>query len=277
MSYGLEQYGIDPYGSTDSSVAGGLSIVGAKPVSTHTIRVTLAKEPQAISSQLPGDVFNPRTWTVVRLDSGVGFTVMEVVAITSNLEYEIRLLEALGSSNVQHQVSSETLLGEDGGLIENPMFHNFFGLLDASQSTPERRAAQDKYAIRDIFNPQGLLPSGSTGGVYTVATDGDYQLHGGTDFARKMILRRMMTTRGGFSHLPGFGVGLRVKEPLPSGDLISLQKDIEDQVKLEPEVDKVKVSVSQNKNALTIVVLARLKTTGQQISVPVSTPFGANF
>ena len=113
--------------------------------------------------------------------------------------------------------------------------------------------------------------------MYKVSNDGDYQLHGGTDFVRKMIFRRLMTAKGGFRFLPDFGVGLRVKEPLPIGNLISLQKEIEDQVKLEPEVDKVRATVTQDQNHLTVTVFARLKQTGQQLSLPLSIPFGVSF
>lgn len=278
MSYGLEQYGLDSYGSNAAALLGGFGIINAIPVSTHVIRVNLSQDPQAISSQLPGDVLNPLTWKVVRTDTGVGFTVLEITPTPDNTEWDIRVLEPLASSNIVHQIATETLLDKNQNPLANPpAIADFTGVLDASLSTPARKAANQKFAIRDLNNPQASLPSGSTGGVYTISKDGDYQLHGGTDFVRKLIFRRLMTTRGAFRFLPGFGVGLKVKEPVPTGDLITLQKQISEQVKLEPEVDRVRVSVAQNENQLTVVVQARLKLTGQQISVPFITPFGANF
>lgn len=276
MSYGSEEYGIDAYGSNAAANAVPLSISEASPVSTHSIRVNLAAEPQHISAQLEGDALNPRTWKVVRMDTGVGFTVLSIEPTCARLCWDIRVLEALASSNIQHEISSETLLDKNQNLISAPTSATFYGLLDASLATHERTAANQGFAIRDLSNPQASLPSGSTGGVYTVA-NGDYKLHGGTDFVRKLILRRLMTIRGGFRFLPGFGVGLQVKQPVPAGDLISLQKEIEDQVKLEPEVDKVRVSITQDENNLTIVVQARIKLTGQQISVPLVTSFGSTF
>ncbi len=277
MSYGLEQYGLDAYGSNAAALSG-FGILRAVPVATHVVRMHLSEVPQSISSQLPGDVLNPLTWQIIRTDTGVGFTILEISPTPNTRQWDIRVLEPLASSNITHQVATATLIDELGGpLTDPPSIVSFAGILDASLSTPERTAANQKFAIRDLNNPQAALPSGSSGGVYTIGQDGDYQLHGGTDFVRKLIFRRLMTTPGAFRFLPNFGVGLRVKEPLPSGDLITLQKEISEQVKLEPEVDKVRVSVAQNNNQLTVVVQARLKLTGQQISVPFITPFGANF
>jgi hypothetical protein len=273
MSYGIEQYGIDPYGSLEASLLGGFNLVRARPVSTNVVRVTFSQEPQNISAQLPGDVLNPREWKLVRLDTGVGFTILSISATPAKLEWDVRVLEALASSNISHRISALTLLDTFGDPIAQDSA-DFFGILDASLSTPDRQVANQRYAIRDLNNPQASLASGSTGGVYAVGKNGDYQLHDGTDFVRKLILRRLMTTKGAFRFLPDFGVGLRVKEPLPTGDLISLQNQISDQVKQEPEVEKVRVSVSQDQNKLTVVVLAVLKLTGQQISIPLSTPFG---
>ncbi len=275
MSYGQEQYGVDSYGSNDA-VLPQLAITAASPVSTNVVRVTLSREPQTTVASAAGDVLNTRTWKLVRLDSNVGFTIIQISSISETV-WDVRVLEALGSSNITHQISADTLLDTVGGLITVPSAFNFAGLLDASVSTPDRLVANRQYSIRDLDNPQAALASGSSGGVYKVSNDGDYQLHGGTDFVRKMIFRRLMTAKGGFRFLPDFGVGLRVKEPLPIGNLISLQKEIEDQVKLEPEVDKVRATVTQDQNHLTVTVFARLKQTGQQLSLPLSIPFGVSF
>ncbi len=277
MTYGIEQYGIDPYGGLSAAdLAASIAIVSATPISTHVVRVLLSKTPQLISAQLPGDALNPRTWKIVRTDTGVGFTILSISVPNTSKTVDVRVLEALGSSNIEHLISADTLLDSAGNPVTPPSALPFFGLLSAALASHDRRVADSKFAIRDLNNPQGALPSGSTGGVYSISSAGDYQLHDGTDFVRKLIFRRLMTSKGGFRFLPGFGVGLRVKEPVPAGDLISLQKEIEDQVKLEPEVDKVRVSVAQDQNSLTVVVLARLKTTGQQISLPIAVPFGVN-
>lgn len=275
MGYGNEQYGIDAYGSNAAlaGLLGTFNIVSALPIATNIVRVTLSREPQGISEQLIGDALNFRTWKIVRLDTNVGFTVLSSTPVDV-VVYDIRVLESLGSSNIVHRVSAPTLLDINGDPIGEPDNAEFLGILSTSQTTPDRKAASRKFAVRDLANPQGALPSGGTGGVYTIAKDGDYQLHEGTDFAIKQIFRRLMTVRGSYRFLPNFGVGLRVKEPLPAGDLISLQKEIEDQVKLETDVDKVRVALKQNKNQLTVVVQARLKATGQKISVPLPIPLG---
>ena len=272
MSYGIVPYGKQAYGG----IVADLSLVRAKPASTNVLRVTLTKEPQRQGAQYVGDVLNPRTWQITRDDTGVGFTVLSVSLFDDPLVWDIRILEAFASANIQHTVSAPSLLDNEGSPIDAPRSATFNGITASAKSSDNRQAASRRYAIRDFNNPQPATSIGSEGGVYVIA-NGDYQLHEGTDFVRKQIFRRLMTSKGGFTFLPNFGVGLRVKEPVPAGDLITLQKEITDQVKLEPEVEAVRVVVTQAKNQLTVQVLARLKSTGQQISVPVEVPFSVNF
>jgi hypothetical protein len=172
-------------------------------------------------------------------------------------------------------VSSTTLLDEGGSPIDAPRNTTFLGSLQKTKSSIDELTARRKFSIRDIDNP--AAPKGSNpGGVFTVSSDGDYLLHEGSDFIRKLIFRRLMTTKGGFYHLPNYGVGLRVKEPLPAGDLISLQKEIKDQIEQEPEITQSRVIVTQSAGALTLVIRARLEPTGQQISFPLNIPFAVN-
>jgi len=273
MSYGFESYGLDAYGSNAAASVGPLTFLGAVAISTNIVQVTLSKPPQALSSQLAGDALNPATWSVIRNDTGVGFTVVEITPTTSDQVWNVRVLEPLASSNVAHTIAASGLLAADGGLSGSPTSAEFQGMLSTKTATPDALAADRDFSIVDLANPQASLSSGATGGVYTIGQDGDYDLDGGTDFVRKLILRRLMTVRGGYRFLPNFGLGIQVKQPLPAADVISFQKEIETQVKLEPEVDKVRVLVTQDRNALTVLVQANLRATGQNITVPLEVPF----
>jgi phage baseplate assembly protein W len=104
---------------------------------------------------------------------------------------------------------------------------------------------------------------------------GDYSLVSGADLVKKLILRRLVTQRGGFSHLPNYGTGvIAIKEPLNSAGLARAKQEIERQVLLEPEVKEVSVSLSlDNANGiLTIIVKGRLKPTGESFSASFKLP-----
>ncbi len=269
MSYGTSGYGTSAYGG----VTPNLSIVNAVAISTNVIRVTFTKEPQNILRSLAGDVLNPGEWSITRGDTGQGFNILEITKF-SNLIWDVRVLEPLASSNIVHTIAAPGLLDTGGSLIDNPRSATFPGVLDASKATPERRTAFRNQAIRDLDNPPAPAGTNNSGGSLIIGTDGDYQLQDGPGLVRKLIFRRLTTQRGGFWHLPNYGVGLRVKEPVPGSELIKLQAEIERQVRLEPEVDKVSVRITQSGNALTVLVLAKLRPTGQQVSFPLEVPFG---
>jgi len=271
MSYGIAPYGTSPYGC----VVADLSISNAVAISTHVVRVTLTKAPQALSASLLGDVLNPTTWRVSRGDTSQSFTVL-LISKVSNFVWDIRVLEKFASRNVTHTVSSATLLDVGGSLLDVPRSRVFAGILSAAASTPERKAAKRKQGIRDLNNPPAPTGSNSVSGSLVINSEGDYQLHDGPDFIRKLIFRRLTTAKGAFWHLPNYGVGLKVKEPIPGTELVKLRAEIERQIKLEPEVGGVTVTVRQSANSLSILVRATLRPTGQQVSFPLQVPFGVS-
>lgn len=102
---------------------------------------------------------------------------------------------------------------------------------------------------------------------------GDYGLHSGVPFVKKMILRRLMTAPGDFFHLPTYGVGLKVKEPLPVQRLVSLRKLIELQLAKEPEIEALSVNLTQyaESNVLLVDIKGRVRKTSEAFSL--SQPF----
>ena len=105
-------------------------------------------------------------------------------------------------------------------------------------------------------------------GALQIGADGDYTLQQGAALVRKLIIRRLITRPGEFYHLPDYGLGLRVKEPVP-GSIITLRGEIERQVELEPEVESAlaKVSFSPTNNILTIQLQVVLKATGESFQI----------
>mgnify|MGYP001205205386 CR=1 FL=1 len=103
---------------------------------------------------------------------------------------------------------------------------------------------------------------------------GQDQAQRGAALLRKLIIRRLTTTPGDFFHLPKYGVGLKVKQPIPAGNLVRFRTLVERELLLEPDLAQVAVAITQSSNILTIQVRAVLTKSGQQVSVGLLAPIG---
>ena len=114
-------------------------------------------------------------------------------------------------------------------------------------------------------------------GTLTITTGGDYASQSGAELIKKLVLRRLISKPGDFFHLPNYGLGLRVKEPIPNVDLRKLAVQIEEQVNLEPEVAESRASLSYAAGTGTLLVnlKVRLKSTGDVIQTNMAIPTGA--
>ena len=84
----------------------------------------------------------------------------------------------------------------------------------------------------------------------------------------RRLPRRLMTTPGGFFHLPNYGLGIRLKESLITTDLVKLRTEVQRQILLEPEFDSAQVAIALASNGvLTLTVKAILSTTQQQVVI----------
>lgn len=106
---------------------------------------------------------------------------------------------------------------------------------------------------RDIANPQtlrGALASGVSVpdaeallGTFRVDAQGDYAFDEGVETIRKRVIRRLITMKGGFAHLPLYGVGIPGlgKRLAVAANLAAVAADAEAQIAGEPDVAGVKV------------------------------------
>lgn len=235
-----------------------LTFVGAVASSIRTVEVTLSRAPLAVSPILPGDALNPQTWTVERLDTEAELLVVGVSRIGPET-FELLLLDLLGPYLSMHRVSADGLLDPIGGLVDAPRSFDFAGVIAVALS-PAPESTQD---LRSAFDT----------GTLAVEVSGDYALHAGADLLRKLIIRRLTTMTGGFFHMPDYGLGMRVKEPLTTTDLVRLKGEIERQVLEEPEVAAVRAAVSLGSNGVLMLSLrARLRASNQEITVPMEIP-----
>jgi hypothetical protein len=82
-------------------------------------------------------------------------------------------------------------------------------------------------------------------GTFGMADDGDYALDQGIPSLKKRCLRRLMTRKNAFAHLPGYGVGVPdyAKKLATPATLSSLRAEAENQLSQEPDVQRVRVQI----------------------------------
>lgn len=266
--WGLQPYGLSGFGA-DSSI----SIVSAYAISTNQVVVELARAPLNISGFVEGDVSNPRSWSVTLPDTGETLDVAGVIPFEPPTRWVIHTLQKFSSSTGTVQVST-TVRDSTGGSVQSPSSAVFAGVTEQAVSTPQNLAATTTRGGKDLRNvPTPVISDTSVGGVLSIV-GGDYSLSSGAELVKKLITRRLITAPGDFFHIPNYGVGLDVKQPLPGGGLVKLKVRIERQVLLEPDVQAVQVSLVQSANLLTVVVAATLASTGKNVTVSIDTKIG---
>jgi len=266
LGWGLDPWGLGFYGG----LLGPLSVQSAFAITTRTVRVTVSVPPADNSVSGIGDALNPATWSVTRLDTGFVFTVASIDEVNETT-FDITVVEAFGALSVTHQVLSTTLRKDTGELIEAPYSASFIGLIASDVATPEAQLAKRKLIPQDISNP-------FVDGTLVMTSGGDYALVSGAALVRKLIFRRLISQRGSFFHLPNYGLGFAVKEPLVSSDLVMLRKEVIQQISLEPEIEQADASLTLSATGiLVLTVRGRLRPTGENFEQSFSLPSSGAF
>lgn len=257
MTWGLSAWGLTPHG-LDSLAA--FYIVEAHPRGETVIRVTLSRAAAKVSSTAIGDALNPRTWTVLRNDTLQEFTVLSVREVQLGNVFELLLLQPLFGSGIDHTVKSFTLKAENGWLIDTPRSV----LLDGCQADKNTSQASPGSQV-DLAKPQ--LDDGLEGAVFRVGDGGDYDVESGLPYLRKLLIRRLTTSPAGFFHLPAYGMGLRLKEPMTPPRMVQLRAEIERQLLQEPDVAQARVSLRLGADGqLQILLAVKLQKSGAEVT-----------
>jgi hypothetical protein len=104
---------------------------------------------------------------------------------------------------------------------------------------------------RDLSNVQVLSEPGSAAaptrtvemGTIRADDSGDYAFEEGTSTLKKRVLRRGVTRKNGFAHLPGYGVGIPDlgKHLAISANISAIAADYQAQILREPDVAQARV------------------------------------
>lgn len=271
----MTSWGTGPWGLGAYGVAAALTVERAWAVSTHEAVVVLSRPPLDRSLVLPGDVRNPLSWQFSVPATLQVFEVAEITPHEHPLSWRVRSVQQFINSTGTMRVTAVTLRDAADHVVTTPDSADFAGVTEVATSTPQALLTRRRVGSRDLAS----APSPSSGdtnlGGVLVVQGGDYALVEGPALIQKLLLRRLTTTPGDFYHIPAYGVGLRVKQPIPGGDLVRFKAAIERELMLEqPGISSVSASISQRQNTLSVKVTAVMTRTGEQVTVALNSPIG---
>ncbi len=102
-------------------------------------------------------------------------------------------------------------------------------------------------------------------GVFNIDDRGDYAFDEGETSFKKRILRRLVTMKNGFQHLPGYGIGIQqyAKKLSRATDRQKIATDIQLQLRREPEVAEASATFTpypKRPDAVKLTIKIRTKT-----------------
>lgn len=255
-------YGISPYGTSGYGIPTEMSLGYAFPSSIRRVRVELTSPPRMKSKSVQGDSLNPFSWSVSRLDTLESLFVLLVEPVNSTT-FDLYVMKKMGDYPILHEVRAELLFSMGGSEIVNPVSAQFLGLTWPLSTTPDLLVTSDlKY----------LQP-----GVFDVDTTGDYSNITNLEVLKKVILRKITTIPSSFFHLPEFGIGVRVKEPIPTSSLVELKRQIEIAVLQEPEVVSASVALGFSNSGILLINVAARTRDDQKFQLSASQETGIGF
>jgi hypothetical protein len=258
---GFEALG-DPFGA-----GGPLHVVRALAVEGQTVRVVFDEEPLHVGGAAQNDALNPGNYTVeILTGEGQDPVVVGVkpamvtgpvygVLMGDERAFDIQTDRQLVTGLV-YEVTAANIKSKLGMGLGFPYSATFPGVVPVKSTLRPTRQLENM----DLANTPVL-------GAFTVDDSGDVAPHGGSEGLRKRVVRRLVTPKGAFAFLPTYGVGLRLKNPASSRELVQFQADVVQQLSEEPEVATVNVKLSHNGNGV-LTVQTQIKTrTGLALEV----------
>lgn len=283
--WGHGEWGAEFWGAGGSDLA----LLTARAVRENVVRLSFNHAPVFTGVLDPQDAANPERYSVTVVD-GIGLDGEAVRPVSPVLVEQAAVPGAAGAVldlwvdrafshwPCRYRVSCTNLVASGGGLLE-PGSSLIF---DAVQRGMPPRLADQAAATRDIANPQvrsalfDPLPTAAEAGDLILGTFpvdglGDYATDEGLVSYRKRVIRRLVTRRGAFPHLPNYGVGIpqAAKQLARPGSRESLAAEAEAQIRQEPETVEVRVAVVADGATTRFVVRARTTFGDANLSVPV--------
>jgi hypothetical protein len=260
--FGGEAFG-DPFGG-----GGTLRLDRAIAVGGQVVRLVFSQAPKARSSAALNDALNSANYALTVL-AGTATTPLPV-GILQLVQYPAFGLQVAGEVGVdlqvdrpfvvglQYQVTVSTqLVAADGSPIGAPYSASFLG---AARPVMTRRNNRTKTDIIDWNSGvNGLIVMG--GDIGTVMGDASTRIR---------CLRRTLTVKNAFAHLPGYGIGFAPKTPLSTARTGALKVDLAQQLISEPDVAAVTTNIQQDARGFVAIAENIQTKTGATLTLQVA-------
>lgn len=247
-----------------------MNIVRARAVESQTIRIVYDVEPTHFSPAGYTDALNPVNYAVT-ITSGTG-TAPRVVGVKEDMltnpaavvepgterGFDVQVDRALIADLVYRITVQRVTIKGTTTAIGAPAFAGFAGKYSFARAPVEPK-------VQGNVDVETSLVTGT----FVIDGSGDLSTQPVIESLRKRISRRVLTPQNAYAFLPGYGVGLILKKPASIAALSAVRADIIQQVRLEPEVEDVKVTASMQNGVTTFDIRATVKT-GQLAQVGVT-------
>jgi hypothetical protein len=286
MSWGAQLWGRAPWGGP------GFGPTAAIAVRENVIRVAFSDVIYASDLGDPEDALRSATFAVQALPLAIGYdgtATRDVVAVFSRLPDETDGILSADVGRFLDVVLDRPMTPFPAAYTITPA-----GVWNEAKTLPAGVATLSVEAVyRELTQPTTVFTAGSRdlanaqyakgnqnedAFAYPVSDDGDLAFDEGETTYEKRIRRVLITTRDGFAHLPGYGVGIGTysKQLATMARVAQLITDAEEQIARDPETSQVKVRVVPDANAPSqrrIEVIARPRHSSRLARVAV--PFAA--
>lgn len=254
-------WGFGPWGSTPWGLEGGeLSLLSATAVRENLVRLAFSGAVRLTNDLAPRDGAHLRKYSIT---ADVTSTGLDGLPARRVLPCKVELAKVAGAGGALvdlwvdrpfsphpslYSVSAVEIYGAGGELLEAGASTTFFGVQAALVLPSLDRAA----IARDLANPQfpgslvdALGAPGAVLGSFVADASGDYGTDDGMASYKKRVLRRLLTRKGSFAHLPGYGVSVpaQIKQLGRPSDRAAFAADAEAQVAQEPETEACEVNL----------------------------------
>lgn len=284
--WGAGGWGRTPWGAGS---AASFSLVSAFAVRENVVRLTFSAPPYFSGVGDPGDAADPSHFTV-RAVSGVGIDGAPVRAVLPVSVERAAVEGAAGTLldiTVDRPFSQYPCVYSVTALNVRSSLGMALGLgatkqFLAVQAGMRANSGDALVAGRDIANPQTLqslfdpVPgakdiSSSKLGTYLADGTGDLAADFGLTSYAKRVIRRIMSKKNGFAHLPGYGLGAvdQVKKLARPGVREALASDAENQIRQEPETLACSVRVVVRGDLTIYQVAAKTRFGDVNLDIPV--------
>jgi len=221
----------------------GLSEVMLKE--TNKLVVSFTLPPKQVNRTIYNDALNHTNYCILRT-SGVGtyLNVNKVEKGPDAVSFYVYIFPIPDDENTYYSLQVDNIESEMGVPLTSPKSMAFSGFLSNTRDEIVMFAASKSMGLDLMFShTRGI-------GVH----DGAYQMQSGTAALRKRLLRRYLTPKGAFLHLPNYGCAPNLKSLAHPKYYTDMELLFENETKQEREVKSAKAALTVSGSLATMRV-----------------------